>query len=93
VDQHKTLNVLQHCFTVNQLCQTLSSPDHTVANETILQHLVNHFRTTNNLKEFCDRLEKLTTLSPHPEKLISIICELRAGELALKKYCIILNNL
>ena len=93
VDQRKTLNALQHCFTVDQLCQILSSPDHTVANETILQHLVDHFKATKSLKEFCDILEKLTTPSPHPEKLSSIICKLRAGELALRKYCVILNNL
>jgi len=82
VDQHKTLNVLQHHFTVDQICQTLSSPDHAIANKTILQHLVDHFEATKNLKEFCNRLEKLTTLSPHPEQLVSIICKLRTGEVS-----------
>ncbi|XP_065904723.1 uncharacterized protein [Dysidea avara] len=78
MDHHKTLDILQHYFTVDQICQILSSPDHAVANKMILQHLVDHFKATKDLKEFCDRLEKITTILPQPEQLISIVYELRA---------------
>ena len=88
MDHHKTLDILQHYFTVDQICQILSSPDHAVANKMILQHLVDHFKATKDLKEFCDRLEKITTILPQPEQLISIVYELRAGEMAPRKCCV-----
>ena len=64
---------------MDQICQILSSTDHATANKIILDNLVDRFKDTKNLKELCDRLEKVTTISSQPEQLFSIICELRAG--------------
>ena len=71
------------------MSQILSSPDHIVANKTILEILVDHFKTTRNLKELCDRLEKITTILQKPELLISVICELKAGEFGSNQYYIL----
>ena len=80
LDHKKTLEILQGCFTDDQISTIISNSDHTVANKAILETLITHFKATRNLKEFCGKLEYITTISPQPEQLISVICKLKAGE-------------
>ena len=80
VNYEATLDVLQYCFNDDQIGHILSSSDHTIANKMILELLVAHVKATRSLTELCDRLQKITTISPEPSHLISVVCKLRAGE-------------
>ena len=80
LDHEKTLEILQGYFTDDEISTILSNSDCTVANKAILETLFTHFKATMNLKEFCDKLENITIISPQPEQLISVICKLKAGE-------------
>jgi len=80
IDHKKTLDILQHYFTDNQISDILSNTDHSVANKAILDILITHFKATKNLKELCNKLEKILTISPQPEQLRPVISKLKAGE-------------
>jgi len=80
VNYEKTLDVLQNCFTSDQISLIHSSPDHTGANKMILELLVAQVKATRNLTELCNRLQKITTTLPEPSHLVSVVCKLRTGK-------------
>jgi len=81
----RTLEELLRCFNDEQICQILSTDNHNTANKTILDFLIDHYKEKRNLSELCDRLEKIMNILPEPGELVVILCDLRAGELILKR--------
>ena len=84
-DYEKTLQVVQDNLTDDQICDVLTSPNYTIANKTILNYLMEKVKCTANIAEFCDLLEKITSLLPDPGILITIVNELRTGTLMMLK--------
>ncbi|XP_065894224.1 uncharacterized protein [Dysidea avara] len=81
-DYEKTLRVVQDHLTDDQICDVLTSPNYTIANKTILNYLMEKVKCTANIAEFCDLLEKITSLLPDPGILITIVYELRTASLS-----------
>ena len=79
-DYEKTLQVVQDHLTDNQICDVLTSPNHTTANKTILNCLMEKVKGVADLVEFCDHLEKITSLLHEQGVLTTIINELRTGD-------------
>jgi len=79
-DYEKTLQAVQDHLTDDQICDVLTSPNYTVANKTILNCLIEKVKCTANIVEFSNQLEKIATLLPNSETLLSVVLELRAGK-------------
>ena len=81
-DYEKTLEVVQDQLTDDQICDVLTSPNFTAANKTILNCLMDKVKCVDDIAEFCDQLDKITSLLPDTEILIllTIVNELRKGE-------------
>ena len=66
-----------------QICAVLTSPNHSIANETILRSLMEKVKCTNDIVEFCDQLEKIASQLSDPGILATIANEIKTGTLAL----------
>lgn len=76
-DFEKTLQAVQDHLTDEEICIVLNNSDHSSANKTILDFLVDKMSHTGTLLEFCDQLEKITSLLNDPEILNEVIKEFR----------------
>jgi len=74
---------VQGHLTDDQICDVLTSPNYTIANKMILNCLIEKVKCTANIAEFSDQLEKVVTLLPNSETLLSVVMELKAGKLIL----------
>ena len=78
-DYEKTLQVVQDHLTDDQICEVLTSPNHTVANTAIMNCLIEKVKCTGDIVELCNQLDKITLLLPKPGVLLSVAAELRKG--------------
>ena len=77
-DYENTLNLLQNYLTDYQIQQILSSPNYAAANKAILDCLIEKFKESVDISEFCTKLELIASLSTS-EQLGSIVNELKTG--------------
>jgi len=81
-DYEKTLQAIQDFLTDDQICNVLTSPDCTIANKTIVNFLMEKVKSVDDIADFCDQLDKITSLLPDTETimLMMIVNELRRGK-------------
>ena len=88
-DYEKTLQVVQDNLTDDQICDVLTSPNYTIANKTILNYLMEKVKCTADIVEFCNQLEKITTLLTNPGVLVAIVNELKTSKSAFHIFSIV----
>ncbi|XP_065885289.1 uncharacterized protein [Dysidea avara] len=78
-DYEKTLQVVQDHLTDDQICDVLTTPNYTIANKTILNCLMEKVKCEGDVLEFCNHLEKITSLLACPGSLLETATELRTA--------------
>ena len=68
VDYELTAGKLVNCISDDQMCTILSSNNSTIANKIILDCLIEGMSCREELLDFCDQLEKITT--SHDMKIV-----------------------
>jgi len=77
-DYENTLNLLQNYLTDDQIYQILNSPNYAAANKAILDCLIEKFKESVDVSEFCKKMDLIASLSTS-EQLSSIINQLKTG--------------
>ena len=79
-DYEKTLQAVQDFLTDDQVCDVLVNPDCVIANNTMLNFLMEKVNSMVDVLEFCNQLEKITPLLTDPSALNETIIDLRSCE-------------
>lgn len=74
-DYVQTISKLQECFSDKELAIILDTNDFKLANKTILDCLIEKLKNTEEILDFCDQLEKIST----SQELKAIIHEIQKG--------------
>ena len=77
-DYEKTLQAIQDHLTDDEICEVLGSPNHVIANKTILNFLMEKVKCIVDILKFCEWLVKITPLLPELGALDQIISDLKS---------------